>query len=81
VVLTGAIRAQYPVQITIVGAKVGNESAAAKPAFSANDTTNVGFPDTFLYPNGYAITIRNEGGQNNTVTMNISLEDAADYAG
>jgi hypothetical protein len=84
VVVVGAIRGQYPIGITIAGAVVGNLTAAGNgaTAFSANDTLAAGMPDIILLAaRGYAITVLNEGGQNNTVTFNLTIIDEVTFAG
>lgn len=84
VVVVGAIRGQYPIGITIAGAKVGNLTAAGNGgiAFQANDTLAAGMPDLILLASrGYQITVMNEGGQNNTVILNITFIDEVNFVG
>jgi hypothetical protein len=51
-------------------------------AFHANDTLSAGMPDIILIASrGYAITVMNQGGQNNTVTLNLTLIDELTFAG
>jgi hypothetical protein len=74
--MTGTITAQYPIQITIASAKISNLFTAAGQVYFANNTTSATLSGVSLLPqNGYAITIKNEGGQNNTVTMSLQLDD------
>jgi hypothetical protein len=78
--LSGTITAQYPIQVTIGSAKVSNLFTSSGQLYTANDTMSVsltGLGLSFLPQNGYGVTIRNEGGQNNTVTMTIQLDDMA----
>ena len=74
--MTGTITATYPIQITIGSAKVGSLLTAAGVIYTKNDTTSADIFNLTLFPsNGYGITILNEGGQNNTVTMNLQISD------
>ncbi|MDA4118040.1 MAG: hypothetical protein OK455_06825 [Thaumarchaeota archaeon] len=78
--LSGTITAQYPIQVTIGSAKVSNLFTSSGQLYTANNTMSVnltGLGLSFLPQNGYGVTIRNEGGQNNTVTMTIQLDDMA----
>ncbi|HVB95944.1 MAG TPA: hypothetical protein VND41_05010 [Nitrososphaerales archaeon] len=80
--LVGSIRAQYPIQVTIAPATIGNLSHNGTVAFSVNATTFDGFHNIFLSARtGYGITIANQGGENNTVVLTMELFDAAAYAG
>jgi hypothetical protein len=82
VIVQGVIRAQYASQITIAGAQVGNLTAAGKGAIAstANDTTVLSMPDLQLFGDkGYAVTVVNQSGQNDTVTINLTLIDAAAF--
>ena len=82
VIVQGVIRAQYASQITLAGAAFGNFTAAGNgaTALSGNDTTVLGMPDVNLFGNrGYAVTVVNESGQNDTVTINLTLIDAAAF--
>jgi hypothetical protein len=83
-ILQGVIKTQYASMITIAGAPVGNLSAAGKGgvAVSGNDTTLVPMSDLLLFGNdGYAITVVNQSAQNDTVTINLILNDAAAFEG
>jgi hypothetical protein len=74
--MTGTVTSQYPVQISIGSAKIGTLLTSAGIIYTANDTTSASINGLTLLPsNGYGITIKNEGGQNNTVTLNFSIED------
>jgi hypothetical protein len=74
--MTGTISAKYPIGISIGGYDVGNLSAYAGTVYAANDTASVSLTGVTLAPDaGYAIAIRNEGSQNNTVTIDIQLTD------
>jgi cytoskeletal protein RodZ len=81
-IVQGVIKSQYASNITIAGAPVANLTAGGKGgiAISGNDTTVVGMPDLLLFGSrGYAITVVNQSGQNNTVTINLILNDAAAF--
>ncbi len=74
--MTGTITAQYPVGITIGNAKISNLYQSAGVIYTANDTKLANVVGLQLLPtNGYAITVVNEGGQNNTVTLSFQLDD------
>jgi hypothetical protein len=84
VVVLGAIRGQFPINITIAGAPVGNLTAAGNGgiAFQANDTIGAGMPDLVLLASrGYGVTLTNVGDQNNTVTINLTYIDELTFAG
>ena len=84
VVVLGAIRGQFPINITIAGAPVGNLTAAGNGgiAFQANDTIAAGMPDLVLLASkGYGVTLTNVGDQNNTVTINLTYIDELTFAG
>jgi hypothetical protein len=81
-IMLGAVRAQYPINITIAGLRVGGLAAAQKTAFYSYNTTSVGFPDVLLGASvGYGIYIANLSSQNNTVVLTLNLEDLASVAG
>jgi hypothetical protein len=84
VVINGsAIRTQYPAQITVAGARVGNlaDQGNGSPVSTANDTTLLSLSDVVLFGNsGYGFTVVNQSGENNTVTINLSLIDEAIYS-
>lgn len=74
--LSAVISSQYPVQVTIQGAPVGGLYPSAGLAYSVNGTTSATPSGIVLLPqSGYAVTIKNEGGQNNTVSLSIQLND------
>jgi hypothetical protein len=80
VLLRGAVRTQFASQITLAGAVVGNLTAAGNgaTALTGNATTILSLPQILLFGSkGYAITVVNQSGQNDTVTINMSIEDAA----
>ena len=82
--MRGAVRTQFASQITLAGFKVGNLTAAGNgaTALSGNNTTILSLPQILVLGNkGYSITVVNQSGQNDTVTINMSLEDAAIVAG
>jgi len=82
IIVQGVIRAQYPCQITMAGAPVGNLTAGGNGGLvtSGNDTTVLSMPDVLLFGNrGYSITVVNQSGQNDTVTMILNLSDAAAF--
>jgi hypothetical protein len=82
VFLVGSIRAQFPIQVTIAPVAIGNLSTKGGIAFSDNNTTIDGFHNIYLAAStGYGITIVNQGGQNNTVTMSFEVFDARGFAG
>ena len=78
VVGQGVVRAQYASQITIAGAVVGNLTAAGNGTSGTfvNDTTVLSVPNlVFFGDRGYGVTIVNQSGQNDTVTIILNLED------
>jgi len=78
--LKGAVRTQYASQITLAGALVGNLTAAGNgaTAVSGNNTTILSLPQLLLFGSkGYAITVVNQSGQNDTVSINFSFEDSS----
>jgi hypothetical protein len=84
VVGQGVIRAQYASQFTIAGAAVGNLTAAGSgtAATFANDTTVLSVPNlVFFGLRGYGVTIVNQSGQNDTVTIILNLEDQQVFEG
>jgi len=82
IIVQGVIKTQYPSKITIAGHPVANLTAAGKGgvAIAGNDTTVLAMPDVLLFGNaGYAITVLNQSKQNDTVTLNLTLNDAAAF--
>lgn len=74
--LTGTITAQTPVDITIGSAKIGTLLTASGTLYSMTGVTSVSLPGIQLLPsNGYGITIKNLGTQNDTVTMSLQFTD------
>jgi hypothetical protein len=69
--MSGSIKPQHPIQITIGGGSGCNLCML----YEKNDTTSATFFGLPLLPQtGYAISIWNVGGQNNTVTINLNLQ-------
>ena len=82
--MRGVVRTQFSSQIILAGAVVGNLTAAGNgaTALSANATTVLSLPQIVFFGNkGYSITVLNQSGQNNTVTIDLSFEDEAVAAG
>jgi hypothetical protein len=78
--LKGAVRTQYASQLTFAGALVGNLTAAGNGATAAsgNNTTILSLPQLLLFGSkGYSITVVNQSGQNDTVSINFSFEDSS----
>ena len=79
-IVRGAVRTQFASQMTLAGAVVGNLTAAGNGATAlfGNATTVLSLPQIALFGNkGYAITVVNQSGQNNTVSINLTFEDEA----
>ena len=89
IVTNGAVRTKYPAEISLLGYPVLNYTAAvtvkgATPYGTdyVNDTTALPLPNfELLAPFGYAFTIVNQSGENNTVTITLIFEDAAVFVG
>lgn len=82
VLLLGSVGSDYPINVTIAPAQIGNLSTNGSVIFSANNTKLEGFHNIFLPGStGYGITISNQSGQNNTVRLTLLITDANAYAG
>ncbi len=74
--LSATIASQYPIRVTVSGADVEGLSHPPGIAYSVNDTTSASPSGIVLLPqSGYSLTISNEGGRNNTITVNLQLND------
>jgi len=76
VITKGVVKTDLASNITIAGAAVGNLAPAGNGSVALTAKTVLGMPDVhFLGSRGYSVTVENQSGQNETVTINLIFED------
>lgn len=73
--LGATVTAEYPVTVTIAGAQVGGLASGGEVLYSVNGTTANPSGIILAPRSGYSVTVTNDGGRNNTVTLSIDLRD------
>lgn len=82
VVALGVVKTSLPANISVIGYQVGSFPPAGKGAVAeaVTNTTVLPMPELRLLPRvGYAVVFVNTSGENNTVTINLTLTDFATF--